>query len=108
MQLNYTAIITGLSTRKKHRGSVKKAQKKASYPHRTAATTVPLLRSHPGGGWAGAGRVGLAGCKYSKTFPFVEHFMFFIANGYEKRNFRIIFDVRKIKDIIISVNINKE
>ena len=49
MQLNYTAIITGLSTRKKHRGSVKKAQKKASYPHRTAATTVPLLRSHPEG-----------------------------------------------------------
>ncbi len=50
MQLNYTAIITGfINKKKKHRGSVKKAQKKASYPHRTAATTVPLLRSHPGG-----------------------------------------------------------
>jgi len=87
---------------------VRTSHKKSHAPH-----VAPLRPPYPCcvptlGGWAGAGRVGLAGCKYRKTFPFVEHFMFFIANGYEKRNFRIIFDVRKIKDIIISVNINKE
>lgn len=108
MQLNYTAIITGLSTRKKASRKCEKGTKKGKLPTSHRCDHRTLAAFPPWGGWAGAGRVGLAGCKYRKTFPFVEHFMFFIANGYEKRNFRIIFDVRKIKDIIISVNINKE